>query len=130
MAYKDLEKKKRTAKAWKDKNRERLNSWARKSYAKNPRRQISATIKYKYGITYKEYESMLEKQGGGCAICQTKDSGGRGRFHIDHDHSCCPTQKTCGKCVRGLLCSKCNTKLSVIESGWVDKGVAYLAKWK
>ena len=27
---------------------------------------------------------------------------------VDHDHSCCPGSKTCGKCLRGLACQKCN----------------------
>lgn len=31
-------------------------------------------------------------------------------MNVDHDHACCPDadSKTCGKCVRGLLCRYCN----------------------
>lgn len=46
-----------------------------------------------------------------CGICGTADAGGRGRFSIDHDHTCC--KKGCHKCVRGLLCNHCNTGLGM-----------------
>lgn len=43
-------------------------------------------LKNKYGITYDEYNEMLIQQDYSCKICQTKDPGGRGRFHVDHCH--------------------------------------------
>ena len=51
-----------------------------------------------------------DAQGNACAICGTQDPGKRG-WHIDHDHSCCPGKTSCGLCVRGLLCSRCNIGL-------------------
>jgi hypothetical protein len=129
MPHKTKEARNAWHRKWRKANAEHVKKWNKDNYAKNPRRQISATIKYKYGITYEDYERMLAEQGGCCAICGSPDSGGRGRFHIDHDHSCCPTQKTCGKCVRGLLCHLCNTRLHLIEEGWASKAIDYLQRW-
>lgn len=129
MPYKNKEDERAWQVNWRKKNSERLRKKERESYAKNSKRFKSATMKYKYGITYDDYDRILAEQNYGCAICESKDPGGRGRFHIDHDHSCCSTEKTCGKCIRGLLCHQCNTKLYVIENGWAKKAIEYLEKW-
>lgn len=66
----------------------------------------------KYGLTPESFDAMLVRQNGVCAICRTPEPGGKhGQWHIDHDHSCCPGQRTCGKCIRGLLCDGCNIGL-------------------
>lgn len=56
-----------------------------------------------YGISLKDFDALLEFQGGGCAICAKPIDAMRRRMNVDHDH------KT-GK-VRGILCSGCNTGL-------------------
>lgn len=70
----------------------------------------------KFGVTMADYTSMLAGQGGVCAICGSADPFGKGRrFHVDHDHSCCPGQRSCGACVRGLLCGRCNPGLGAFD---------------
>lgn len=68
-----------------------------------------------YGITPGRYEEMLEAQGDVCAICSQAETrkdprtGGTHRLSVDHDHACCPSQTAaCGRCVRGLICHRCN----------------------
>lgn len=80
-------------------------------------------IRYYYGLTPEQFDAMLEAQGGGCAICGHSDRS----LEVDHDHTCCPGKKTCGKCVRGILCRRCNRGLGCLETV-IDATVAYLRR--
>lgn len=60
-----------------------------------------------YGISKSEYEDLIQKQQNKCAICSSSSAGGRGSWHVDHDH-------VTGK-VRGLLCHCCNTGLGLFK---------------
>lgn len=64
----------------------------------------------RYGITLEQYNEMLASQGNRCAICPATPEE-VGTLCVDHDHSCCPESKTCGECIRGLLCDRCNRGL-------------------
>lgn len=72
-----------------------------------------ARLNRKYNITFDQYNKLLAAQGGGC-VCGAKLPGGVVRyFNVDHDHACCPAGWSCGKCIRGLLCIRCNTILGL-----------------
>lgn len=64
-----------------------------------------------HGITLADYERMLAAQEGVCVGCSKP--GGDRPLSIDHDHSCCPGKRSCGRCVRGLLCANCNAALGL-----------------
>ena len=87
------------------------------------------SLKYRlsrYGLTQEEFDRLLREQGHACAMCHTAFGEGQPIF-IDHDHACCPDEKrSCGKCVRGLLCLSCNTALGHIERKY-ELARAYLA---
>lgn len=69
----------------------------------------------RYGLTLEQFSTMLAAQGGRCAICQRRDPGGFG-WHVDHDHACCRARKkSCGKCIRGILCSRCNVGIGNLQ---------------
>lgn len=83
------------------------------------------------GITEDQFNAMLEAQGCACAMCREPFGEGE-RIFADHDHNCCPKQikqtaKTCGKCIRGLLCFRCNTALGDVEL-YGELAAAYLAR--
>jgi hypothetical protein len=76
---------------------------------------------YKYKALYYRYsiskDRYLEMTANGCESCGSFKS-----LHVDHDHNCCPYEegkrdgKTCGKCVRGILCKRCNTAEGLVGS--------------
>ncbi len=73
----------------------------------------------RYGITPERYQEMWDAQKGKCGICCRDLSTLTRRAPIDHDHTCCPPgKKACGRCVRGLLCPRCNSQL---ETGWANR---------
>lgn len=60
-----------------------------------------------YSVTKEFIDLLLQFQQGRCAVCGGADAGRRA-MDIDHDHACCQTRRSCGECVRGLVCSSCN----------------------
>lgn len=90
--------------------------YERERYARDPeafkQKARRGVMKYKYGITVEQYDEMVRQREGRCDICKTVPSG---RLQLDHDHSCCPGQRTCGKCIRGLLCQPCNVLLGLAQ---------------
>lgn len=84
----------------------------RRSYDKeDPARRTARARSARWGLDENQLAEMLQKQGGHCAICPGTMPGGRGTWHVDHDHECCPGPRSCGRCIRGLLCSRCNVGL-------------------
>lgn len=71
-------------------------------------------LRRKYGITFDQYEAMLASQEHVCAVCGEANLNGN-RLSVDHDHSCCPGVRTCGSCIRELLCQRCNMLLGVAK---------------
>lgn len=78
----------------------------------------TARIKSEFGIDAMTYQWLLERQGGKCAICRQFPK--TVRLSVDHDHTLpCGSGSTrehepkrgCIKCIRGLVCSRCNGEL-------------------
>jgi hypothetical protein len=65
-------------------------------------------LKYRHGMTLADWDAMWDAQGGRCYLCQEPLAGRSRGTHIDHDQSCCPPQRSCASCRRGLAHSGCN----------------------
>jgi hypothetical protein len=70
-----------------------------------------------FEISGDEYWAIYEWQGGMCLIC-LKARGIARRLAVDHEHGLCddhPSENGCVRCIRALLCSRCNQTI-----GWLD----------
>lgn len=74
--------------------------------------QHASSIEKTYGLTSEQYDELLKRQGGKCAICRARPKSKR--LAVDHDH------KT--GAVLGLLCSRCNHDLK--GSAWDSLAMA------
>lgn len=71
-----------------------------------------ARLKRKYNISEESYWDLYYKQRAACKVCRRKSVlCTNSRLYVDHDHTCCPMNLSCGKCIRGLVCHNCNTLL-------------------
>jgi hypothetical protein len=136
-------------KQWREKNRDRLreferNRWAIRGPKQNERqRELRKTrpreeqyrldsehwFRRQYGRSVEWYDGQLASQGGHCALCPSMPENRR--LHVDHNHKCCGTRNSCGKCVRGLLCARCNMLVGFLEEllgagDWMERAKTYL----
>ena len=138
------------SKKWRTENLEYRNNY-KKEYYHNGNAAYKEFCDRKstlwmYSMSIKEYENLLEKQAGHCALCNNVHDTNGYRLHVDHDHKCCDTrgrQKTCGKCNRGLLCGVCNRKLGFLEKfmlgfisvvsrdeSWESRALNYISQYE
>lgn len=88
---------------------------ARKAELRNAARRadpVGTRLKFRawnYGLSLDALTTLLD---AGCSACGSAEN-----LHVDHDHVCCPagsSPRSCGRCVRGVLCHGCNTALGLL----------------
>jgi len=147
---------------WHEQHKEELKDYAREYRAANPdynkrraekakqdrlndpaffrAREFAREMKA-YGTTIGWYRDKLIEQNGTCALCHHLSyvQGKMQRLQVDHNHACCDVKtKSCGECLRGLLCADCNIQLSYVErtltmgsivptpGSWLARAMEYL----
>lgn len=87
-----------------------------------------------HSIGYASYnltdEQIVRRDTGSCDICGKTETR---RLAVDHDHTCCPSKMfSCGKCVRGFLCTNCNQALGQFRDSTdlLRKAAMYLEDFK
>lgn len=112
--------------------RQKRRAWYEANIEKAKALERARQYKVMYGFSVAEYDAMLARQGGECAICGASQPSKRksvgARYHhryfaVDHCHET--------KRIRGLLCVACNVGLGKIESWYVkhkDKIHQYLGR--
>ena len=111
------------------KKRRSLSKKKKKIYLSNSsERGRRNLLKREYNLTVQDYDKMVEKQKGLCAICLKPETasfkGKTKRLSIDHDHK---TEK-----VRGLLCGRCNNFIGLAKEDIeiLLRAMGYLSKHK
>lgn len=116
--------------------REAFMARRKDSDARNPLTRKRWNLRVWFNMTFEQYEDMYAEQGGVCAICRQPETAMRdGRvldLAVDHDHACCPEKgRSCGKCIRALLCSNCNNAIGKMQDdpGRLMAAAAYLLRF-
>lgn len=84
---------------------EKKRRQARESHARCRDKRWATRLLKEYGVSAEQYNTILETQGGVCAICGAAPHGKRKRLAVDHDHNT-------GR-VRGLICGRCNVAIGM-----------------
>jgi hypothetical protein len=105
-------------KRWQQENKDHLNAYRREYRKGRTAAAREGHLRRKFGITQADYDALLERQGGGCAICGKPP--GKISLHVDHDHET-------GE-VRGLLCVGCNNALGQFhdDPALLDRAIDYV----
>jgi len=86
---------------------EEHRQWRRDNPEKHALQCRRHRLRRQFGLTVKQYDKILERQKGRCALCDALPKP-KMRLDVDHDHRT-------GE-VRGLLCGNCNILLGHLEA--------------
>lgn len=118
--------------SWREKNPGRASAISRAWQLRNPEKYRAIAYRRKFNI---EFDVLWGIQEGKCASCHglmLREGMDPLSVCVDHDRSCCAGQRSCGRCVRGLIHRNCNLVLGYAKDN-VDTlrhAILYLEGWR
>ena len=102
--------------------RAQKNETERRYKAENREKYRASRRKIKYGLQPEQFDALMERQRGMCAICLSFPQPGKA-LDVDHEHQT--------NTVRGLLCRRCNNAIGLIDdSPWrLRRAASYVETW-
>lgn len=91
-------------------NRERMREWQR---SQSPEQRWTRRLRIKHAMHPEDWRAMRAGQDGRCYLCQELLPDDPRKVAVDHDHRCCPPERSCATCRRGLACINCNTAIGM-----------------
>lgn len=108
---------------YREANREKMVARSKAHYEANKEFYRFKSLASKYGVTREQYDHLMTKQKGRCAICETPFGTTRQTWaHVDHCHD--------SSRIRGLLCTRCNPMIGYAKDDpkILRAAIRYLAR--
>lgn len=94
---------------YKNRDPERWRAYNRDKYWEDRDQRLARDAFTRHGIRPEDWAAIWDSQDGRCYLCGTDLAKLNPRYvHVDHDHRCCPKNRSCPACRRGLACMDCN----------------------
>lgn len=68
-----------------------------------------ASVCWRMSLNPEDYLKAISSMK--CSVCAREET----KLSLDHDHKCCPGNYSCGDCLRGVVCAKCNSLIGAYE---------------
>jgi hypothetical protein len=100
------------SRAWRAENYDQVKEYRRQYYLKNREKLKAGQRWHRHGLRDSDWAAMWNAQDGRCYLCDGALDADE--TDVDHDHSCCGTDKSCPVCRRGLAHALCNVAIGAI----------------
>jgi hypothetical protein len=95
---------------WRDAHLDQQRERGRRKAQDHP----EAGMWWRHGLRPEGWWAIWDAQAGRCYLCEEPLSEQGGYLVVvEHDHRCCPQERSCSQCRRGLACHRCNVLIGL-----------------